>query len=166
MRKVLLMAGWVELPAVPAKRLVWTSAGDTLHDGLRAFLVTVAFFSAPRADLGLGTLVGFVFGDLLAVVALLGAFASFEYPCLTRQPSCIKVPFSEETLCVCRFGEVHYDRSIFLRRFAAAEPLYSCHLNFVLLAEFLCRSLLIIASLVQRCSSDDAIDSDRIQVVT
>ena len=82
------MTGWVEFLAVLAERFVWTSARDAFQDGFRALAVAVALFGAPSTDLGLGALEGLVAGDLLAVVALLGAFSALEGLGVSRFPSC------------------------------------------------------------------------------
>ena len=50
--------------------------------------MAVALFSAPSTDLGLGALGGLMAGDLLAVVALLGAFSALEGLSVSRFPFC------------------------------------------------------------------------------
>ncbi len=94
------MLRWVEFPTVSAKRFVGASAWDTFYEGFCAFVLVMAFFGTSPTDLRFSTLVSFVAGDFLAVVASVWAVSAFKSLGVSRFSSGIEKPFLEEASCV------------------------------------------------------------------
>ena len=101
------MMNRVELPTMLAKRLVGASTRDAFQEGFRAFSVAMSLFSTSPTDLWFRALIGHVISYFLAVVALLRAFSSFEWLCISRLPSSVKESFLEEASRVRSFVEVY-----------------------------------------------------------
>lgn len=90
----------IEFPTVSAKRFVGAAAGNTFHDGFRTLRLVMPFFGASPTDLCFSTLVSFVAGDFLAVVASVWAVSAFKGLGVSRFSSGIEKPLLEKTSCV------------------------------------------------------------------
>ncbi len=90
----------VELLIVSAKRFVGASAWDTFQNGFHAFGLVMAFSGTSPTDLRFSTLVSFVAGDFLAVIASVWAVSAFKSLSVSRFSSGIENPFLEEASCV------------------------------------------------------------------
>ena len=140
------------------------STWHTLHDGLHAVTVVVAFLGAFSTDLQLGALIGFVAHYFLAVEALIWALSAFEWLGVAQFPSCIEEAFLEEVSHIQGLVEVDDHGAVCLCHLFVAEPGYFCDLGVIFSPKGFCHSGADIACLIKHCCTVDAVHSDRVDV--